>query len=61
LVDWIFGRYPNYAAVDYLDAPSQNPLDEMGFRNGNAVSSETDSAGTSESTAADGFQNPGEN
>lgn len=61
LVDWIFGRYPNYDAVDYLDAPSQKPLDEMGFRNGGAVSAETDSAGTSESAAADGFQNPGEN
>ncbi|MBP3301811.1 MAG: outer membrane protein assembly factor BamD [Opitutales bacterium] len=61
LVDWIFGRYPNYDAVDYLDAPSQKPLDEMGFRNGRAVSAETGSAGTSESAATDGFQNPGEN
>lgn len=61
LVDWIFGRYPNYDATDYLDAPSQKPLDEMGFRSGNAGSAETDSAGTSESAAADGFQNPGEN
>lgn len=32
IVDWIFGRYPAYDAKDYLDAPSQKPLDEMGFR-----------------------------
>lgn len=32
LVDWIFGRFPNYDAVDYFDAPSLRPLDEMGFK-----------------------------
>ena len=60
LVDWIFGRYPNYDAVDYLDAPSQRPLDEMGFRNGKTVE-DVVPAGTSDSAASEGFQNPGEN
>jgi len=32
LVDWIFGRFPNYDTADYFDAPSMRPLDEMGFR-----------------------------
>ena len=52
LVDWIFGRYPNYDAVDYLDAPSLRPLDEMGFRSNSSNSAEGGSAGTSGTNAA---------
>ncbi len=43
-VDWLFGRYRNYDAMDYLDAPSLRPLDEMGFRSGNGEQSDADSA-----------------
>ena len=60
LVDWLFGRYPNYDATDYLDAPSQKPLDEMGFRS-TKTPAETDDAGTPANPAGEGFQDPGEN
>lgn len=60
LVDWLFGRYPNYDATDYLDAPSQKPLDEMGFRS-TKTPAETEDAGTPVSPAGEGFQDPGEN
>lgn len=60
LVDWLFGRYPNYDATDYLDAPSQKPLDEMGFRS-TKTPAETEDAGTSANPAGEGFQDPGEN
>lgn len=60
LVDWIFGRYPNYDATDYLDAPSQKPLDEMGFRSGDAALVE-DSAAQTGSSPSSGYQGPGEN
>ena len=57
LVDWIFGRYPNYDAGDYFDAPSLKPLDEMGFRSGNAAAQQLDSPAA---PANEGYQNPGE-
>lgn len=60
LVDWLFGRYPNYDATDYLDAPSQKPLDEMGFRS-TKTPAETEDAGTPANPAGEGFQDPGEN
>lgn len=60
LVDWLFGRYPNYDATDYLDAPSQKPLDEMGFRS-TKTPAETEDAGTPVSPAGEGFRDPGEN
>ena len=60
LVDWLFGRYPNYDATDYLDAPSQKPLDEMGFRS-TKTPAETEGAGTPANPAGEGFQDPGEN
>ena len=59
LVDWLFGRYPSYDATDYLDAPSQRPLDEMGFRSGKNPT-EAESSGTTESDLNEGFRNPGE-
>lgn len=52
LVDWIFGRYPNYDAVDYLDAPSLRPLDEMGFRSNNTSSGGNDENASGTSAAA---------
>ena len=57
LVDWIFGRYPNYDAGDYFDAPSLKPLDEMGFRSGNAAAQQLDSPAA---PANEGYRNPGE-
>ena len=57
-VDWIFGRYPNYDAGDYFDAPSLKPLDEMGFRSGGGNASAASSA---DSAPSEGFADPGEN
>lgn len=57
LVDWLFGRYPNYDSLDYLDAPSLRPLDEMGFRkNDRSGADDAGSASAPQETA-----NPGEN
>lgn len=58
-VDWLFGRYPNYDAVDYLDAPSMKPLDQMGFQTGSAATAEKQDAGTL--SESEGYQQPGEN
>lgn len=57
-VDWLFGRYPNYDAVDYLDMPSQKSLDEMGFRNSN-VSPDSSSTGPASSESTETLK-PGE-
>lgn len=35
-IDWLFGRYPAPRTKDFVDAPSQKPLDEMGFRSAEA-------------------------
>lgn len=56
-VDWLFGRYPNYDAVDYLDAPSLRPLDQMGFRSGGNAE-ENGNAAASQSNG--GYENPGD-
>lgn len=61
-VDWLFGRYPNYDAMDYLDAPSLRPLDEMGFRGANAAqASDDNSAAGASPDSSEGFRNPGDN
>ncbi len=60
-VDWIFGRYPNYDAVDYLDAPSQSTLDEMGFRHGKVAEGGNAEEPFKNADEEGGLRDPGEN
>lgn len=36
-IDWLFGRYPAPRTKDFADAPSQQSLDEMGFRSAESL------------------------
>lgn len=60
-IDWLFGRYPAPRTKDFADAPSQQSLDEMGFRSAEAPEraddSEDDKAPINESRRV--FNEPG--
>lgn len=55
-IDWLFGRYPAPRTADFSDAPSQNSLEDLGFRSANSPESD-DAKGIPESRRV--FTEPG--